>query len=138
VAARIPKSKYEADLLRGNTDLLLLFLIREKQSAYGYQLIKEIRKRSRGYFQFKEGTVYPALHRLENEGHLEGEWRELTNRQERRYYRITEKGLQMLKERISAWEGFNAAINLIFENGRVPEGYQGQLWNPRFETTLTK
>ncbi len=138
MAARIPKSKYEADLLRGNTDLLLLFLIREKQSAYGYQLIKEIRKRSKGYFQFKEGTVYPALHRLENEGHLKGEWRELTNRQERRYYRITEKGLQMLKERISAWEGFNAAINLIFENGRVAEGYQGQLWNPRFETTLTK
>jgi DNA-binding PadR family transcriptional regulator len=108
-------SKYEADLLRGNTDCLLLFLIKERQYTYGYQLIKEIEKRSEGYFRFKEGTVYPALHRLENEGLIQGEWQELPNRQERRYYRITEKGNQVLREKMAAWEGFTTAVNLVFK-----------------------
>lgn len=107
-------SKYEADLLRGNTDCLLLFLIEEQQFTYGYQLIKEIEKRSEGYFRFKEGTVYPALHRLENEGLIQGEWQELPNRQRRRYYRITEKGKQALRERLTAWQGFTTAVNFVF------------------------
>ncbi|MBI4267358.1 MAG: helix-turn-helix transcriptional regulator, partial [Chloroflexi bacterium] len=80
------------ELLRGNTETLLLFLIDTLGAAYGYQMIKEIEKRSRGFFQFKEGTVYPALRKLENEGLIQGEWQEATNRQERRYYRLTEKG----------------------------------------------
>jgi len=110
-------TKYEADLLRGNTDCLLLFLIEEKRT-YGYQLIKEIEKRSEGYFHFKEGTVYPALHRLESEGLIQGEWQELPNRQERRYYQITEKGKQVLREKVAAWQGFSTAINLLFEPSR--------------------
>ena len=59
---------YDSDLLRGNTDSLLLYLINEQGQTYGYRLIKEIGQRSGGYFQFKEGTVYPALRKLENEG----------------------------------------------------------------------
>lgn len=108
-------SRYEVELVRGNTDCLLLFLINEEGHTYGYQLIKEVRKRSEGYFQFKEGTVYPALHRLENEELIQGEWVKLPNGQERRYYSITEKGVQVLKERMAAWQGFAAAMNLIFQ-----------------------
>ena len=104
---------YAPDLLRGNTDVLLLFLI-EEHPTYGYKLIKEIERRSQNYFQFKEGTVYPALHRLENDGLIHGEWQELPSKQERRYYRITEKGRQVLRERMTAWQGFTTAVNLIF------------------------
>ncbi len=104
---------YAPDLLRGNTDVLLLFLI-EEHLTYGYQLIKEIEKRSQNYFQFKEGTVYPALHRLENDGLIQGEWQELPSKQERRYYRITEKGRQALREKMAAWQGFTSAVNLVF------------------------
>ena len=104
---------YGADLLRGNTDILLLFLI-EEHPTYGYELIKEIEKRSNNYFQFKEGTVYPALHRLESDGLIQGEWQELPNKQERRYYRITEKGRQVLSEKVAAWQGFTTAVNLVF------------------------
>lgn len=107
-------SKYAPDLLRGNTDFLLLFLIMEGQHTYGYQLIKEIERRSEGYFQFKEGTVYPTLHKLENEGFIQGEWQELSNGQQRRYYRITERGKEVLGEKITAWQGFTAAVSLIF------------------------
>jgi len=109
--------KYAPDLLRGNTDALLLFLI-EEHPTYGYKLIKEIERRSNNYFQFKEGTVYPALHRLENDGLIEGEWQELPNKQERRYYRITEKGRQVLREKIAAWQGFTTAVNLVFNPAR--------------------
>lgn len=107
-------SKYEVELVRGNIDCLLLFLIKEEGHTYGYQIIKEVRKRSEGYFQFKEGTIYPTLHRLENEGLIQGEWSRLTNGQERRYYGITEKGVKMLGERIEAWRGFTTAMNMIF------------------------
>ena len=107
--------KYEAELVRGNIDCLLLFLIREGEHTYGYQLIKEVKRRSEGYFQFKEGTVYPALHRLENEGLIQGEWAKFPNGQERRYYGITEKGMEVLRERIAAWQGFTMAMNRIFK-----------------------
>ena len=108
-------SKYEIELVRGNIDCLLLFLIKEEGNSYGYQLIKEVKKRSEGYFQFKEGTVYPALHRLENDGLLKGKWVNLQNGQDRRYYRITGKGTKALKERMEVWQGFTAAMNMIFK-----------------------
>lgn len=114
-AMQINPSKYEVELVRGNIDSLLLFLIKEEGNTYGYQLIKEVKKRSEGYFQFKEGTVYPALHRLENDGLIQGKWTKLSNGQERRYYSITKKGLEMLGERIKAWQGFTMAMNLIIK-----------------------
>lgn len=108
-------SEYLPELLRGNTDALLLFLVNEMGRTYGYQLIKEIGRRSEGFFHFKEGTVYPALRKLENEGLLQGEWQEMPNGQERRYYRITEKGKETLKQKIALWESFSTTMNLIFK-----------------------
>lgn len=112
-------SKYQGDMLRGNTECLLLFLIREEGYAYGYQLIKDIRKRSGGYFRFNEGTVYPALHRLENEGLIRGERKELPSGQERRYYRITEKGERALEERMTAWQDFSTAVGQVFKPSKA-------------------
>ncbi len=106
---------YLPDLLRGNTDSLLLFLIDEQENTYGYRLIKEIERRSRGFFQFREGTVYPSLRKLENEGLIQGQWQEMPNRQERRYYRITEKGKEALRKKLAMWRNFTAAVNLIFK-----------------------
>jgi len=105
---------YGRELLKGSTDSLLLCLI-SYQPMYGYQIIKELEKRSRGYFQFKEGTLYPALHRLEKAGLIRGEWKKLSHSQERRYYHITEKGEKALTERLSTWQGFSAAVNSIMQ-----------------------
>jgi PadR family transcriptional regulator PadR len=102
-------------MLRGSTDGLLLFLINEQEMTYGYHIIKDIEKRSQGYLRFKEGTIYPALHKLENQGLISGEWTELPNGQQRRCYRITERGKKALEERLNAWEGFSNALNLIFK-----------------------
>jgi PadR family transcriptional regulator PadR len=113
--------KNHRELLKGSTDHLLLSLI-EQEPTYGYQLIKEIGKRSGGYFQFKESTLYPALHRLENEGFIEGKWERLPNGQERRYYYLTESGRRVLDEKRNEWLGFSAAVNLVIEPVKVGEG----------------
>lgn len=107
-------ARYVPDLVRGNIECLLLFLIKENHETYGYELMREIEKRSEGYFRLKEGTVYPALHRLENDGLVSGEWRELPGGQLRRYYTITQQGEQALREKMGAWEGFTAAVGLVF------------------------
>lgn len=103
---------YGRELLKGSTDSLLLCLINNQQ-MYGYQIIKELGKKSNGYFQFKEGTLYPALHRLEKAGLIKGRWEKLPGGQERRYYYITEKGQKALNERLATWRGFSEAVNLI-------------------------
>jgi len=112
------QSDYLPDLLRGNTEPLLLFLVNELGYSYGYQLIKEIGRRSEGFFHFKEGTVYPALRNLENDGLLQGEWQKMPNGQERRYYRMTEKGKEALKKKLAVWERYFTAMNLIFKPAR--------------------
>ncbi len=109
---------YRAELLKGNADTLLLSLIAQKP-MYGYQIIKELEKRSKGYFQFKEGTLYPALHRLETDGLILGKWDRLPRGRERRYYQATEKGLQALAEKLAEWQGFSTALNLVMQSATI-------------------
>ena len=109
---------YGRELLKGSTDSLLLCLV-SYQPTYGYQIIKELEKRSQGYFKFKEGTLYPALHRLEKAGLIQGKWQKLPSGQERRYYYITQKGQKTLVERLAAWEDFSTAVDLIMQPAGV-------------------
>ena len=102
------------DLLKGSSDSLLLCLI-EQQPMYGYQIIKELEKRSQGYFKFKEGTLYPALHRLEKAGLITGRWQLLSNGRPRRYYHITAKGISSLATGKMHWQDFLYAMNLIIQ-----------------------
>lgn len=101
------------DLIKGNIDTLLLSLV-SQQPMYGYQIMQELEGRSQGYFKFKEGTLYPALHRLEKTGLLQGEWQTLPNGRQRRYYSITDKGRRVLVEQTAQWKDFFAAMDLIF------------------------
>ena len=102
------------ELMKGSTDSLLLCLIGQ-QPMYGYQIIKELERRSQGYFKFKEGTLYPALHRLERGGLIRGKWQMLPNGQQRKYYHITDKGLLSLAEKRNQWQDFLVAMNLIIQ-----------------------
>ena len=103
---------YLAQLLKGNTDVLILSLL-EVEAMYGYQMIKELERRSDGFFRIGEGTLYPALHRLERAGLLHGRWERLANGQERRYYSLTRRGEHHLQEQAGAWARFASAVNLI-------------------------
>ncbi|MDO8568141.1 MAG: PadR family transcriptional regulator [Dehalococcoidales bacterium] len=102
------------ELLKASSDSLLLSLIRE-QPMYGYRIIKELEARSQGYFKFKEGTLYPALHRLEKIGLIAGKWQLLPNGRQRRYYNITDKGLARLAMEKSRWQNFLRAMNLVIQ-----------------------
>lgn len=102
----------ERELLKGSTGSLLLALLSQRP-MYGYEILREIKQRSEGYFHMKEGTLYPALHRLEREGVIEGLWRTSPGGQYRRYYAISDKGLHQLAERRTEWADFSHAINLV-------------------------
>lgn len=105
---------YERELLKGNTECLLLYLI-NSQTTYGYQIIKQLERNSNGYFRFREGTLYPALYRLEKDKLIKGKWEKLPSGQERRYYYITEKGRQVLAKRLAAWQDFSTAVRAIIQ-----------------------
>ena len=93
------------ELIKGSSASLLLCLIGQ-HPMYGYQIIKELEKRSQGYFKFKEGTLYPALHRLEKADLIKGEWQMLPNGRPRRYYHITGKGLSKFAVERTQWQEF--------------------------------
>jgi PadR family transcriptional regulator, regulatory protein PadR len=102
------------DVMKGSIDSLLMCLLSE-QPMYGYQIIKELAQRSQGYFKFKEGPLYPALHRLESRGMVEGKWQMLPSGRQRRYYQVTEKGSAIIGERKNQWEEFTLAMNKIIQ-----------------------
>ena len=105
---------HKRELLKGNTETLLLSLL-SIQPMYGYQIIKELKRRSDGYFKFREGTLYPALHRLEADKLVKGSWQRLPSGKERRYYQLTEKGLRLLEEKVAEWRGFSSAVNMVMQ-----------------------
>ena len=103
---------YRRELLKGSTETLILSLVSEAPK-YGYQLVKEMDVRSSGYFHLKEGTLYPALHRLERDGLVEGAWEDSPTGQSRRYYRITTAGKAKLHSVLQEWDLFTRAVNLV-------------------------
>lgn len=102
------------DFLKGSSNYLLLSLL-ERQPMYGYQIVRELEARSDGYFIFKEGTLYPALHRLEKAGLISGNWRQLPNGRSRRYYYITDKGQAKLAMEKTQWLDFIRAVRLVLQ-----------------------
>ena len=105
---------YRKELLKGSTETLLLSLLTQ-QAMYGYQVVKEMEHRSSGYFRFKEGTLYPALHRLEKDGLVQGRWSESPSGQQRRYYYITATGKRALEEKAEEWRQFSRAVDLVMQ-----------------------
>lgn len=102
-------------LLRDNLDLILLAIL-EDGPKYGLEIIAEAKSRTDGYFDFKEGSLYPALHRLDKAGSVEAEFApSSTGGPRRRYYRLTEAGVKQLAEKREAWERFNGAVGALWE-----------------------
>ena len=100
------------ELLKGSTVILVLSLL-DHEPMYGYQMIKEIEKKSSGVFNFKEGTLYPILHSLEADDMIESYWWGKEGSRQRKYYQITNKGKQGLKEKQQEWVTFRSAVDKI-------------------------
>ena len=97
------------EALKGHLDLLLLSIL-ANGPAHGYAVIESLRQRSSGKFDLPEGTIYPALHRLEKQELLSSDWTEESGRR-KRIYKLTSKGRQALGQRQQEWRSFSEAIN---------------------------
>jgi PadR family transcriptional regulator len=95
------------DAPKSHVDLLLLSVLRD-EPKHGYGLVEAVRTRSDGVFDFAEGTVYPALYRLERQGLVESSWESGPRR--RRVYRLTRRGASELRRERAAWERYVDAM----------------------------
>jgi PadR family transcriptional regulator, regulatory protein PadR len=98
----------QAEVLKGHLDLLLLATL-AAGPAHGYRVVDELRRRSAGAFDLSEGTIYPALYRLERAGLLSSRWASAGGRR-RRVYSLTRKGRRSLSDRRRDWASFAAAV----------------------------
>lgn len=101
--------------LKGHLDLLVLAAL-AGGPVHGYAVLERLRERSGGTFDLPEGTIYPALHRLEEAGYLASRWDEGTGRR-RRVYRLTANGRRALEERRREWRAFAGGIEAVLEGG---------------------
>lgn len=102
----------ERELLKGNTPTLVLAVLKDAP-LHGYAIAREIERRSGNALKFKEGTLYPALHGLEREGLIQGEWQREAGGRERKVYGITPAGLTALEQKTKTWDAFASAINSV-------------------------
>ena len=102
----------DAKLLTGTVEMLILQVLLP-EPTYGYQITQEVLDRSKGYFELKEGSLYPALHRLEHQNLLESYWIETESGRRRKYYRITTAGRAALAEKKNEWRQFTFGVDSI-------------------------
>lgn len=102
----------EAEWKKGSAELLVLSLL-EDQPRHGYDISKLIAARSGGALKFHVTSLYPLLHRLEQEGSIEGRWVEKREQRRRRYYRLTPLGKKELLSKQKSWKDFVAIIKQV-------------------------
>jgi transcriptional regulator len=102
------------DLLQGTLDLLILRAL-SLAPAHGLGVSRRIAQLTGGTFEVKPGSLFPALHRLEEQGWLKSEWGESENRRRAKYYTITTAGRRQLKEETQSWERLSLAIAKALE-----------------------
>src|SRR6476660_1016312 len=109
----------EGEMLKGHLDMIVLAALSAAGPAHGYAVIEEIKQRSGGAFDLPEGTIYPALHRLEQAGLLSSRWMTADSGRRRRVYALTRPGHRALAERRAVWKRFSDAIGGLLE-GTAP------------------
>ena len=105
----------DTELLKGTLSLLILSLLSRK-TMYGYEIAATVHRDTDGTFTWREGSLYPSLHKLEQSGLIEGEWEEKETGRKRRYYHITKKGRAALRETVQSWGELCQAVNRVLEN----------------------
>jgi PadR family transcriptional regulator PadR len=107
---------FRSQLVKGTTPLLILSVLRDAE-LYGYEIAQRIRERSGAQLAPSEGTLYPALHALEQRGALEAVWRESDRGPRRRYYRLTERGRGLLAQHEKEWSNFAGSVGQVVLRG---------------------
>lgn len=109
------ETKFTQQLKKGVLDMIVLRLISEK-NTYGYELLQELEKRGGGFFDLKEGTLYPVLYRLEDGGLIQASWQMSEGRSApKKYYAITPEGKTAFQEYKNVWTEFNQCVSQLCE-----------------------
>ena len=99
------------ELTRGTVETVILKLLSE-QAMYGYEMIKLVNLRTDGYFEWREGSLYPCLHKLETDGLVEAFWKEAGGKP-RKYYALTKQGAEAAAERVAEARTFCRSFSLL-------------------------
>ena len=100
------------DLLPGTLDLLILRTL-QKDALHGWAISERIQQISQDVLQINQGSLYPALHRLEQQGLIEAEWGASENNRQAKFYQLTRTGRKQLVEKTREWERLSEAIALV-------------------------
>ena len=106
--------KERGDLLQGTLDLLVLNAL-QLEPMHGWGITERIEAWSERVLQLGQGTLYPALYRLERQGLIQSEWRVTANSRRARYYSLTRPGRRRLDEELAQWRRTSRAVNLVIE-----------------------
>jgi PadR family transcriptional regulator, regulatory protein PadR len=101
---------------QGTLDMLILQIL-SLEAAHGYGIAQRLEQTSRSVVQVNEGSLYPALHRLEQKGWLRGAWKESETGREAKFYSLTSAGRRQLAVEKDSWARLSGAVKLIFEEG---------------------
>lgn len=102
---------------KGSTEILILSLLVESP-MYGYEISQHLKQRSGGYFEMKEGLLYPTLHRMQQNGWLSSDWRNVDGRQ-RKYYQLTPVGREVLGEQAAEWKIFLEEMDAFLRANKI-------------------
>lgn len=104
------RSNDRTDLMQGTLDMLVLRALRSG-SLHGYAIANKIQEGSEGFLRVEEGSLYPALHRMERRGWIAAEWGLSDNRRKAKFYELTDAGRKQLKAKAKSWKSLVGAIN---------------------------
>ena len=110
----MPSSRFP--IPQGTLDMLILQIV-SLEAAHGYGMAQRLEQISRSVVQVNEGSLYPALHRLEQKGWLRGAWKQSETGREAKFYSLTPAGRRQLAAEKDSWARLTGAVNLIFEEG---------------------
>jgi transcriptional regulator len=110
-------SEAQIELLRGTLDMLVLKVV-ALGTSHGYAIAQRLQQISKDFFQVHQGSLYPALHRLEDRGWLQAEWKESETGREAKFYSLTKKGRRQMDAEVLNWERLCNAVGLVL---RAPE-----------------
>jgi transcriptional regulator len=104
-----------ADLLQGTLDLLILKTL-SREPLHGWGIAKRMLQLSNDVLSVQQGSLYPALHRLEQQGWITAEWKETPRGRSARFYRLTREGRQQLERELESWKRLSSAVGLVLKN----------------------
>ena len=109
------QSTNHTELLQGTLDMLIL-RVTALRPIHGYAIVQRIQQISRDAFEIRQGSLYPALYRLENRGWLKAEWKTTEGGREAKYYSLTKAGRQQLEAETAGWKRLCEAISLVLDH----------------------